>query len=220
MPATHCIVKKPNGFVSNDILRSSDGTPFIKLHKYQVTADGRVISFRRDEIGGKIMSHSANNNGYRRIMLCIQDANGTRYRIRKLIHHLVYFSFHDNYLRYRVCFDIDHRNNNRLDNNLDNLRAVSKRTNQRNRIHAQKNRKHPYLPLNIGYCREHGSNKSYFRASKYTSRSAKTRIRKNFTIHHYGSRELALQAAVEWKRDGTDWAKEEYEESVTPHMPL
>ena len=80
---------------------------------------------------GRVLKHVINNNGYYKVSLC---SDGNIYQ--KLIHKLIAESFITN--PYNKQF-VDHINNNKLDNNVRNLRYVTNQENSMNSKLSSKN---------------------------------------------------------------------------------
>jgi len=92
---------------------------------YSVSSDGEVLSLRR----GKHLSQCCETKGYMSVMLC---NNGVSKRV--LVHRLVYSEFVGD-----ISGQIDHKDGNRKNNKLENLRDVTRAQDQWNTV-VQKNK--------------------------------------------------------------------------------
>ena len=99
---------------------------------YQVSNNGNIKSlsrkFRNRSYGGEIMKGSIDRDGYKKVQL-VKDKNRKKY----FVHRLVALAFIENKFLYPV---INHKNGNKLHNNVDNLEWV---TVSQNNIHALRN---------------------------------------------------------------------------------
>jgi hypothetical protein len=99
---------------------------------YEVSNLGRVFSLPKEWIGskgckrkhnGKLLSVSYSNKGYARVLLCHKGTNKTRE-----IHQLVAEAFLGHTpCRYKLV--VDHIDNNKSNNNVENLQLISQREN-------------------------------------------------------------------------------------------
>ena len=98
---------------------------------YYVSNFGRVINMTTKQI----LKPSITSNGYKSVALYS--------RVKKVfaVHRLVAFAFIDNYEKDRK--NVDHKNHNKLDNNVNNLRWATTTENGQNRK-KQKNTKSIY----------------------------------------------------------------------------
>ena len=88
---------------------------------YQIDREGNIWSKKRK----KFMKPCLNSGGYLKICLC-KEGKEQRFSIHRLL-ALQFFDNPDNLPQ------VDHRNQDKLDNNLENLRWVTKSQNQRNK---------------------------------------------------------------------------------------
>ena len=100
---------------------------------YEVSNFGNVRSLSREvkhsrnpnfikKVEGRLLVPSLHNKGYYKVRLSKYGKKET-----KLIHHLVALSFLNHTTSSNIC--IDHINENKLDNRLDNLQIISKQEN-------------------------------------------------------------------------------------------
>ena len=90
----------------------------------------------RNDTTGKIRKLSMTNHGYYRLPLC--DKGKTKYYLH---HVLVWISHYGKYDQ--SIYDIDHRDKNRSNNHIDNLRLVNKSLNSINTI-GRKHKRYEY----------------------------------------------------------------------------
>jgi len=90
---------------------------------YQISSLGRVKSFKRDKVNGRLLKHSNNGDGYSIVKLCNNEGC-----INKVIHKLMQLSF-----KLSIYGVVDHINGIRSDNRLSNLRVGTIRDNNSNR---------------------------------------------------------------------------------------
>ena len=100
-----------------EIWRTIEGAP-----SYQVSNMGRIKSFRVNS-EGFIMKPSFDKDGYLRISLCVSDTK----RIYRRVHQLVAKAFIPNPNNYKM---INHLNNKRDDNRVENLEWCDNSRNQ------------------------------------------------------------------------------------------
>lgn len=92
----------------------------IEGYEYEVSDQGEVRNMKT----GRILKASINPDGYNMIVLC----NKTK-RTTKTIHRLVALTFLENPNQYP---EVDHKNNIKTDNRVENLQWVSRSQNQQN----------------------------------------------------------------------------------------
>ena len=97
------------------------------FENYEVSNFGNIKNFNT----GRILKPLINSNGYYKINLCKDGKTFT-----KAIHKLVANAFLPNPLN-KKC--VDHKNNDKLDNNVENLRFASTRENNMNKKLSIKN---------------------------------------------------------------------------------
>jgi hypothetical protein len=98
---------------------------------YEVSSKGNVRSLDRFIIAngvrrflkGKVLANTINSAGYFKVRLSKEGVKKTQ-----LIHHLVGESFLNHIIRSQYI-TLDHKNEDKLNNNLDNLQVISKRDN-------------------------------------------------------------------------------------------
>ena len=99
-------------------------------NEWEVSNFGRI----RRKSTKKLMGNIDPNSGYRRITM-IDKSNGKMQN--KMIHRLVYFSFHPELIENEEYLQIDHINEIRTDNNLDNLQPLGNVQNIQKRDECQ-----------------------------------------------------------------------------------
>ncbi len=105
------------------------------------------------------------------------------------VHRLVYF-LHNPFMDWRL--DIDHINGNSFDNNINNLRLVSKQQNMKNRI----------LPSKTGHSFVHRSREGKGRPHYYLLIPIDgKRVAFFFYVHNYSSQDDALAACLTKKNE-------------------
>jgi hypothetical protein len=98
---------------------------------YEVSSKGNVRSLDRFIIAngvrrflkGKVLANTINSAGYFKVRLSKEGIKKTQ-----LVHHLVGESFLNHTIRCNFI-TLDHKNEDKLNNNLDNLQVISKRDN-------------------------------------------------------------------------------------------
>ncbi len=101
-----------------------------------------------------------------------------------------------------AIYEVDHINGNKLDNRLVNLRNVPKRVNCANRRNLMRNNTSGHVGITD---RGHAFTAMY--------RKSGASVHKMFGISAYGSRDTALQAAIEW-RSARQFEQPEYKEAL------
>ena len=121
-----------------DFYYFSDKERKIRLHSYWINTRGRVYSAR----GDKILANGYDANGYAHVVLY-----GDEKKFTKTKHHLVAEVFPElienselHFLFTKIYCEIDHRDNKKWNNNVENLRWCKNSENARNRP-VQKNNK-------------------------------------------------------------------------------
>ena len=148
--------------------------------QYFVSTCGKVLSTKRNK--KRIMKLKTNNRGYLYVMLYTDG----KYKNMK-VHRLVAMTFLPGF---NPDLQVDHKDHNKTNNNLDNLRMVPQSDNQRNRANA------------VGvfeYLK--GRNIPYYRAQWYDE-TGKQRS-KWFNINKLGDQE-AYRLAVELRQAMVD----------------
>lgn len=102
--------------IDNELWRAVNGYP-----NYQVSSHGRV----RNTKTGRILKPSTDTGGYLQVILMHDHHRGT-----KRVHKLVSDAFLDNPENKYCC---DHKNGNKTDNNVSNLRYATHIENGRNK---------------------------------------------------------------------------------------
>lgn len=105
---------------TNEIWKDIPGYVFL----YQVSNYGRIRSFQSRDGGVKILKHSFDRAGYPIICLC-----KNKQKITKLVHRLVMISFYGN-----ENLDVNHKDGNKSNCNIENLEYVTKSQNTRHAI--------------------------------------------------------------------------------------
>jgi hypothetical protein len=101
---------------------------------YEVSSTGRVrsltrlVNSRTNEnvyrlLTGRVLVSTINSAGYLKVRLSKKGVKKTQ-----LVHHLVGESFLNHIIRSQYI-TLDHKNEDKLNNNLDNLQVISKRDN-------------------------------------------------------------------------------------------
>ena len=103
---------------------SDDGTKVLRKG-YWVTQKNQYGEYKR-YMKPKECKVNIDNEGYYSVTL-----NGTRIRLHRILYETFIGDIPDGYV-------IDHKNGNRLDNSLDNLRAVPQNLNSRNTVLAKR----------------------------------------------------------------------------------
>ena len=111
---------------------SVEGIEYDYTNMYRIYIDGRIESVKRKGVKQNFLKGSTNNQGYKRISL-YKDCKAKTY----LIHRLVACHFIPNPHNFP---EVDHKNQEKVDNSISNLRWCSSSTNHRNR--TQKRSKH------------------------------------------------------------------------------
>ena len=109
----------------------------ILYNSYKVNEKGEVFSLKRN----KKMKTSINHKGYEQIYICVNGKKKTTF-----VHRLVALAFIPNP---KNLPQVNHKDGNKLNNNVDNLEWVSDNTNQ---IHAFRNNlkiRKPVVMLNL-----------------------------------------------------------------------
>ena len=118
---------------------SVEGIEYDYTNMYRIYIDGRIEGVKRKGCRKNIfLKGSANNKGYKRISL-YKDGKAKTY----LIHRLVACHFIPNPHNFPV---IDHKNQEKVDNSISNLRWCTHSTNHRNRTQKRPND----LPRGVG----------------------------------------------------------------------
>ena len=107
-------------------------------NEYQINKNGKIKSKKRN-----IIRKPSNDCGYLRICL---NKNGKKKFY--LIHRLLSIQFIDNPNKYEL---VDHIDNNKLNNDLENLRWINKSGNCRNRIIKNSSSKYRGVSWNKGH---------------------------------------------------------------------
>jgi len=101
---------------------------------YEVSNYGRVRSYKNNKNGltpnFKILKNKIDSNGYHYITLC-----KNKKKKNFSIHRLVVFNFKKDLVIYNKNFCVDHIDNNKNNNYIDNLQVIS------NRLNSTKDRK-------------------------------------------------------------------------------
>jgi hypothetical protein len=91
---------------------------------YQINKNGEILNIQRNKLLKGYVNNRYGKDGYRMVMLC-KDGNKINHTLHKLL--AIHFIPNPNNLP-----QIDHIDQNKLNNNLENLRWVSHQTNMRN----------------------------------------------------------------------------------------
>jgi len=146
-----------------------DFYPIPNIEKYYISKCGKVLSTRspsgREKVGKEyrhLMKISTDRYGYLTTNLYINKK-----KVHKTIHRLVAETF---LVDFNEKLEVDHKDNDKLNNDLSNLRMVTASNNQRNKLNA------------IGYTYEKYRNS--FRAHWYDDKGNYKRI--GFSVKTYG----------------------------------
>jgi hypothetical protein len=110
---------------------SVEGVEYDYTNMYRIYIDGRVESVKRFRVKQKFLKERTNNYGYKRVSL-YKDSKVKKY----LIHRLIAIHFIPNPHNFT---DVDHINELKDDNRIENLRWCSHGTNLRNRTTKRTN---------------------------------------------------------------------------------
>lgn len=142
---------------------------------YEVSNLGKVrrIGRGRGVVPGRILKHADTGHGYKFVQLWQNNINTAA-----LVHRLVMYAF----VGANALLEVNHINNDRADNRLENLEYV---TRQQNVDHA----------LTYGYMNVSGENNP---SGKLTWQQVRE-IREKYTPHEYGYKRLASEYGVTWE---------------------
>ena len=93
---------------------------------YACDNNGNIYSFKKNEL--KLMSQPTNSKGYFQITVC---RDGERRKF--MVHRFIYECYYNKILNKNI--EIDHIDRNKNNNNINNLREVSRLTNDLNRYY-------------------------------------------------------------------------------------
>ena len=152
---------------------------FIKIKDYEtyaVNPDGLIKDLRN----GKIMKQFPNPQagGYMQLQLCNENGKAS-----KRVHRLVALAFLDNLENHP---EVDHIDRDRKNNNVTNLRWVTRSDNQINKLYENKKGKYPkYIHLeNLAY--KKNPNPSW----KITIKNQKCKYSKRYQYSEYNIKQI------------------------------
>lgn len=93
---------------------------------YRVSSFGRIKSYNRDSIRGRLMKLCTNERGYKVVYL--RDWHGNRKRLK--VHRIAVEAF----FHPVGPFEVDHIDRNRANNHIDNLRITTRSENLARRV--------------------------------------------------------------------------------------
>tara|TARA_R110002153_G_scaffold249491_1_gene405839 strand:- start:90 stop:611 length:522 start_codon:yes stop_codon:yes gene_type:complete len=149
--------------------------------EYYISKCGKVLSTKGKT--PRILKHGANQKGYKNVNL---HSNGKRKYM--FVHRLVAKAFLQDYTE---DLQVDHKDNNKTNNNLTNLRMATQSGNSRNCLKA------------VGVIKNFNKKKGTYRyIAKWTDDTGKP-CTKTFSVIKYGE-ELSKQKATELRQEMVD----------------
>ena len=115
--------------IETDNLPGEEWRVIADYPKYLVSSKGRIRSLQRNH---DLLLKPVKTNGYYKVRL-----TKNKQATDKLIAYLVYFTFNDDIIRDNYV--IDHIDGNKLNNNVENLRYISRSENTQAAYYSQKN---------------------------------------------------------------------------------